>query len=100
MAIRSREEINTQISTLLGENNSDDVINLMEDIADTMNDLETRANGDGKDWKAEYEKNDKAWRDKYMARFMSGDNTDDNDNPRLDEPKNYRFEDLFSKGDK
>lgn len=102
MAIRTREELINSINARIGEDTSDEALALMEDVTDTLQDLETKANGDGKDWKAEYEKLDKDWREKYKARFLSGednnndnDDNNNNDNDDNDEAKTYNFDDLF-----
>lgn len=92
MAVRTREEIMEQLSTRIGDDTSDEAISLIEDITDTLNDFESRANGDGTDWKAEYEKNDKEWREKYISRFKNGSdnsNNDNNDNREEDKPLTY-----------
>lgn len=91
-----------QIKSHLGEDTSDEALTLLEDITDTINDLDTKAKGDGTDWKLKYEENDKQWRDKYRDRFFNGnkDNHDNNDNDdeqnggSNESPKT--FEELFS----
>lgn len=71
MAVRTREEILESFRTRLGENPDDDSISFLEDVTDTLNDFETRAKGDGTDWKSKYEENDANWRKKYTERFFS-----------------------------
>ena len=95
MAVRTREELLAQINAVVGENNGDDVISLIEDVTDTMTDYETRVKGDGINWKDKYEENDKMWRDKYISRF--NENADDNEpiGKQNDKPKKYDFNDLF-----
>ena len=68
MAIRSKEELMESIRARIGDDQSDEAIALLEDIDDTYTDMETRANGDGEDWKTKYETNDAAWRQKYRDR--------------------------------
>lgn len=100
MAVRSREEIISEISARVSGDNSDEVIALIEDVTDTLQDLETRANGDGTDWKAEAERIDKEWREKYISRFTSGSDEADNiTNSKLGVDKTYSFEQLFKEGD-
>ena len=53
MAIKTKDEILSQIRDRFTEDNSDEVIGIIEDISDTITDLEEKAKGDGKDWKAE-----------------------------------------------
>ena len=73
MAVKTREEILESFRTILGENPSDDSISFLEDVTDTLDDFEKRANGDGTDWKSKYEENDASWRKKYTERFFSGE---------------------------
>lgn len=97
MAVKTKEEILTAIKTRVGEQNDDDTIAFIEDITDTLSDLETKAQGDGTDWKSKYEENDAEWRKRYTERFYSSDPEDDPaDDPPDDPPKPKTFADLFS----
>lgn len=71
MAVKTREEILESFRTRLGENPDDESISFLEDVNDTLNDFEARANSDGTDWKSKYEENDANWRKKYTERFFS-----------------------------
>lgn len=71
MAVKTREEILESFKTMLGESPDDESISFLEDVTDTLDDFEKRANGDGTDWKSKYEKNDANWRKKYTERFFS-----------------------------
>lgn len=94
MAVKSREEILESIKTRLGDQFDDSTIQFLEDISDTMEDLETKAKGDGTDWKAKYEENDTEWRKKYTERFYSPEPKPDTaPAPEPEKPKN--FSDLF-----
>lgn len=97
MAIKSKEEILEQINARIGEDNSDEAIAIIEDITDTLDDFETRANGDGVDWKTRYEENDKEWRNKYKERFFNAEiNEPDNlDKTEPDNAKPKSYADLF-----
>ena len=92
--VKTREEIIAQLTAHIGENTSDESIALIEDVTDTLTDFETRLNGDGKDWEAEYHKLDKEWRDKYINRFSTGKDPEDGEETQL-EQKNYTYESLF-----
>ena len=100
MSVLTKEELLQKLSSAMGENTTDDVIQLMEDASDTLNDYDTRAKGDGKDWKAEAERIDKEWREKYRNRFFShGANDDDDDDDYADDnPKQLTFDKLFKEG--
>ena len=101
MAVRTREELLSQIGAIVGENKDDNVIALIEDVTDTMGDYETRVKGDGVDWKSRYEENDKAWRDKYVSRFNEKiDDGDDGKGGNTGNEKKYTFEDLFTEKEK
>ena len=97
--IKSKEEIISSIKSKLGDDTSDEAISLLEDITDTITDFETKAKGDGEDWKAKYEKNDAEWRQKYIDRFNSTDPQQVDINPETnpaDEDKPPRkFDELF-----
>lgn len=97
MAVKTREEILESFKTWLGENPDDEYISFLEDVTDTIDDFEKRANGDGTDWKSKYEENDANWRKKYTERFFSNE---PEPNPKPDtkpEPDDTptTFSDLF-----
>lgn len=98
MAIRSREEILTSVQAHFGDDTSDETLALVEDITDTITDLESKANNDNEKWKQKYEENDAAWRKKYRDRFFSGGSVEDDDPPEPPKTKNYTFENLFKEG--
>lgn len=95
MSVRSREELITTVTTMIGENPSDEQISLLEDITDTVEDYEDRLS-DTTDWKTKYEENDKEWRKRYTDRF---NNTEPKPEPAPDpdpEPEVMTtFDDLF-----
>lgn len=72
MAIKSKTEILASIKERFGEDTSDSTLAFLEDVSDTFDDLETKSSGQD-DWKAKYEENDKAWRQKYHDRFFSNE---------------------------
>lgn len=95
MAVRTREEIINQIRARIGDDTSDEAIALIEDVEDTYGAL-TGKDGEGKDWKAEAERIDKEWREKYIARFSgASDDDDDLNEPKGGNKKSRNFEDLF-----
>ena len=98
MAIRTKEEILTSVRSHFGDDTSDETLALVEDITDTMSDLENKANNDNTNWKKKYEENDAAWRKKYRDRFFSGDSGGEGNDPEPDTRKNYTYESLFKEG--
>ena len=96
MAVRTRDEILESVNEILGDNTDDNAITFLEDITDTITDLEDKARGDGTDWKAKYTENDEAWRKKYKELFYSKepDSKEPEPEPEPEPPK--KFEDLFT----
>ena len=96
MAIKTKEELLTAIRDRFADDSSDETISFIEDVSDTITDLETKAAGDGVDWKAKATEIDNAWREKYKARFFAGTPTEPDDDPEIiDEPKPLTFDELF-----
>lgn len=95
MAIKSREDLLNDLNSFIGDNEDDSAISLVEDITDTLTELET--NKDNENWKTKYEENDKAWRKKYKDRFFSkNENEDENEVGNEDNEKIPKtFNDLF-----
>lgn len=92
MSVRTRDEIMEQLRTVIGENDSDDVLTLMTDISDTL--------GDNKDrervtqLEQQLQDNDREWRKKYRDAFFSkpDESLDDEDESKTPS----KFEDLFT----
>ena len=94
--IRNGEELLGMIKGVIGEDTSDESLQLIEDVSDTINDYEDRAK---EDWKAKYEANDKAWREKYRDRFFNGKpESEPEDEPEDERPKRLTYENLFKEG--
>lgn len=97
MAVKTREEILAEIKDRIGEQTDDETITFIEDITDTLSDLETKAQGDGTDWKAKYEENDAEWRRKYTERFYSSSPGNNPPPPKEDgTTKPKTFAELFT----
>ena len=102
MAVRTMDEILESVNEILGDNTDDNAITFLEDLTDTITDLEDRANGDGTDWESRYRENDAAWRKKYKERFYSNEpaskepepEPEPEQEPEPEPPK--KFEDLFT----
>ena len=97
MAVKTREEILESVRARVGEQTDDETIAFIEDISDTLSDLETKAKGDGTDWKSKYEENDAEWRKKYTERFYSSE-PESNPEPTKpdDSQKPKTFAELFT----
>lgn len=97
MAVVDKAELIKRFSERFADDTSDEVIRLTEDLSDTLNDYDNRANNE-EDWKAKFEENDAEWRKKYKERFLNSSNSEDtNDNQNSDENdyKDVTFNDLF-----
>ena len=97
MAVKTREEILAEVKARVGEQTDDETIAVLEDVSDTLTALETKAKGDGTNWKAKYEENDAEWRKKYTERFYSSDPNPDPEPPKPDDTaKPKTFAELFT----
>lgn len=100
MAVLKREDFFSRLNDRLGSDTSEEGITFLEDMTDTFNDLEKRANGDGVNWEEKYHQLDADWRKKYQHRFFSGgsinipDTPDDEDDE--EKVKNIGIKDLFT----
>lgn len=97
MAILTKNDLMAKINSHFGDDTSDAVLGLVEDISDTFDSL--NGNGSGENWEQKYKENDEMWRKKYRDRFFNGKGDtedDDNNNPNNNKPKT--FEDLFKEG--
>lgn len=108
MAILSKEDYMKKLHERIGTATDDDSIAFVEDMSDTFNDLERRANDKSNvDWEKRCKEVDASWRARYMHRFQTGfDNmtANDIDNENEDKtkrPEDVKIDDLFvEKGDK
>ena len=96
MAIVSKEDLIKRLSEKFRDDNSDEVIQLTEDLSDTLNDFDSRIN-DTEDWKSKFEENDNMWRKKYKDRFLEPSVSSDNESHEQDDDENTNvtFNDLF-----
>lgn len=101
--IKTSAELLSSLNERFKDDTSDDVLTLLEDFTDTLNDFESKLK---EDWKTKYIENDKAWRDKYRARFFAGkeENKDDlpeetDNEPDEDKSSTITFDDLFTESE-
>ena len=73
MPVLDRDTFFNRLHERLGSDSSEESISFLEDMTDTYNDLERRANGDGTDWEKKYHELDENWRKRYRHRFFTGD---------------------------
>lgn len=96
MAVLTKEQYMEQVRNLVGDSADDASLAIIENMFDTYDDMEQRANGDGENWKEKYEKNDKEWREKYKERFFTGKGKEE-DEEEEEEEVNVKtsFDELF-----
>lgn len=95
MAIKSREELLKSLNALIGDNSSDENLEILEDVTDTLKDYEEKT-ADQTDWKTKYEQNDADWRKKYKERFLSGETIkEEQEEDVIKDSKTLTFDSLF-----
>lgn len=91
MAVKTVDEIMKKVRERIGEDDSDEAIEFIEDISDTF---ESFSNAE--DWKTKFEENDKKWREKYRDRFFtSKEEVEEDEIEEPEEKEKKKFEDLF-----
>lgn len=76
---RTPAELLETVKKFIGDRTDDEALNLIEDVKDSY-----ATETDGEDWKKKYEDNDKAWREKYKARFFEATEEKPKDKTELD----------------
>lgn len=92
MAVRTTQEIIDALKESFGESPDDTQLTMLEDVSDTLTDLNEKS---GEDWKTKYEENDKAWRKRYTDRFSGKADTEQDSSGDDPEPKPVTYESLF-----
>lgn len=93
MAILTKEQLMESIRNRVGEDTSDEALAFIENVNDTIENMNTDKNTD---WKTKYEENDAAWRQKYKDRFFNSSNENRDDDFEEDgEEKPMTYESLF-----
>lgn len=95
MSVVSKEDLIKRFAEKFTGDTSDEVIQLTEDLTDTLEDFVARVE-DKEDWKAKFEENDANWRKKYKDRFLEPSvNEEEIHKQDEDENTNVTFNDLF-----
>ena len=104
--VKTKEEIMNSLKSVIGDNSSDDVLVLLEDVDDTLSvsndpeDWKGKYEQSNEEWRTKYEELDDTWRKKYRDRFY-GDVDDTEDKIFEDvfegkeEQKPVKYDDLF-----
>ena len=102
MPALSKDQLLAKIKERIGEDTSDEALQFIEDVTDTIDDYESKTK-DNTDWKKKYEDNDAEWRKKYKDRFFNTPAKDEPEKPPEgsdDKPKTYEYKDLFKEESK
>ena len=103
MAVRTKDEIMAAIRERIGDDISDEALSLIEDVADTYDDLTSKA-ADYVELETKYNELDNSWRERYKARFYETGNLQITNDPipQIDDPVSdpveeeiTTFEELF-----
>lgn len=95
MSVVSKEDLIKRFAEKFTGDTSDEVIQLTEDLTDTLEDFIAKVE-DKDDWKAKFEENDANWRKKYKDRFLEPSvNEEEIHEQDEDENTNVTFNDLF-----
>lgn len=94
MAVKTKDEIIASLRVKLGDDTSDEVISILEDVSDTFSDYESRISESG-DWKEKYEALDSDWRKRYTERFYSNEEAEEPVTIEEVSEKVKNFSDLF-----
>lgn len=94
MAVRTREEIMAQLQTIIGDDTSDDTLNFVQDVSDTLgnDNSATRIT----ELETQLRTQDEEWRKKYRDAFFTGKPDDAFKDEEDESQKPKRFEDLFT----
>ena len=103
MAVRTKDELLTVFSEIVGDDSRDEVIQYMEDLSDTYDKMANSSDSALFDelnaLKEKYEKLDREWREKYRDRFLkkSEESTEEKVSENEDEEnkKSYEYKELF-----
>ena len=92
-------ELLEKLRSQFNDDTSDEVLGIIEDVTDTINDYESRANSEI-NWEERYNENDAMWRKKYKDRFFSSpkerEDDDDLDDKGDDKPpEKITYDSLF-----
>lgn len=104
MAVLSRDDFFSHLQERIGTDVSDEAMQFIEDMTDTYNDMETRANGNSVDWEQRYNDLNESWKAKYKRRFFSSggrsvipqDDVDEDDETGVKRASTIAIKDLFT----
>lgn len=96
--VKTKDEILAEIKTYIGDRTDDETVSLVENVTDTLSDMEKNGNA-----AARVKEVEDMWRTKYMERFFDGDKEEkitevkeDEETEEKDRSEEIKIEDLYT----
>lgn len=96
--VKTKEEMLAEIKSYIGDRTDDETVSLVENITDTLSDMEKNGNAE-----ARVKEVEDMWRAKYMERFFDGDKEkknieveEDEETEEKDKSEEITIDDLYT----
>lgn len=94
--VKTKEEMLAEIKAYIGDRTDDETVSLVENVTDTLTDMEKNGNAE-----ARVKEVDAMWRAKYMERFFDGEKKnieveEDEETEEKDKSEEIKIEDLYT----
>lgn len=93
MAVKSYSELVEQVKAILKDNNSDEALGLLEDLADSEPNMAGKKYQYDEDMEAKVSALDTEWRERYKKRFYTGEGIGEPAPASISEPEQADDED-------
>lgn len=93
--VKTKEEMLAEIKAYIGDRTDDETVSLVENVTDTLSNMEKNGNAE-----ARVKEVEDMWRAKYMERFFDGDKeektTEVKEEEETDKAEEIKIEDLYT----
>lgn len=96
--VKTKDEMLAEIKSYIGDRTDDETVSLVENVTDTLSDMEKNGNAE-----ARVKEVDDMWRAKYMERFFDGDKEkknieveEDEETEEKDKSEEITIDDLYT----
>lgn len=93
--VKTKEEMLAEIKAYIGDRTDDETVSLVENVTDTLSDMEKNGNAE-----ARVKEVEDIWRTKYMERFFDGDKEEKiaevKEEEEKDKSEEIKIEDLYT----
>ena len=97
MAVKTKEELITSITTIFGEEPDDERLGFLDDLADSIDDFASKSNTDEIErLKKENAELDASWRKRYIERFKDTSSTKEEPTKNEVMTEEMSYDDLFN----